>query len=111
VGLTVSLYYVCGRVRARMCCDLMRVCVCVIACVTGCVCMRAFVCVCVWPCVCVYLHHYAKVALPAEGSLPITTSGVSGTALTSPAKPKIKATAHTSVMRLGSSIVERTRVR
>ena len=92
-----------------MCCDLMRACVCDRVCDR--VRMYARVCVCVWPCVCVYLHQYAEVALPAEGSVPITTSGAGGTAFTSAAKPKSKATAHTRVMRLGSSIVERARVR
>jgi hypothetical protein len=56
------------------------------------------------------MHQYAEAALPAEGSVPITSSGAGGTALTSAAKPKSKATAHTSVMRLGFSIVERARV-
>ena len=73
--------------------------------------MRAAVCVCVAVRVCLLAHQYAEVALPAEGSVPIITSGVGGTAFTSAAKPKIKATAHTRVMRLGSSIVERARVR
>jgi hypothetical protein len=83
--------------------------VCVIACVPVCVCMRAFVCV--WPCVCAYMHHYVEVSLPAEGSVPITTSSAGGTTFTSAAKPKSKAAAHTSVMRFGFNIVERARVR
>ena len=87
----------------------MRACVCDRVCDR--VRMYACVFVCVWPCVCVYLHQYAEVALPAEGSVPTTTSGAGGNAFTSAAKPKIKATAHTRVMRLGSSIVERARVR
>jgi hypothetical protein len=78
------------------------VCVCVCVCdrVYDRVRMYARVCDRVWPCVC-----------PDEdGSVPITTSGAGETAFTSAAKPKSKATAHTSVMRLGSSIVERARV-
>jgi hypothetical protein len=44
-------------------------------------------------------------------SVPITTFGAGGTAFTSAAKPKNKATAHTSVTGLGFSIVDRARVR
>jgi hypothetical protein len=100
-----------------VCSDLVR------ACVTVCVCVRVRVCVCVcvcvcdsvrvsvWPCVCVYMHMYAEVALPAVGSIPITTCGAGGTAFPNVATPKSRATAHTSVIRLGFSIVERARVR
>ena len=97
----------CVRVYAVTLCE--RVCVCDRVCDR--VRMYACVCVCLSPCVCVYLHQYAEVALPPEGSVPITTSGAGGTAFTSAAKPRIKSTAHTSVMRLGSSIVVRARVR
>jgi hypothetical protein len=57
------------------------------------------------------MHNYGEVALPAEGSVPITTSCASGTAFTSAATPKSRATDYTSVIRLGSIIVERARVR
>jgi acyl-coenzyme A thioesterase PaaI-like protein len=57
------------------------------------------------------MHQYIEVALPEEGSVPNTTPSAGGTAFTSATKPKSKATGHTSVMRLGSSIVERARVR
>jgi hypothetical protein len=49
--------------------------------------------------------------LDAVDDDPYPRDGAGGTAFTSAAKPKIKATAHTSVMRLGSSILERARVR
>jgi hypothetical protein len=83
--------------------------------VTVCVCMRGCVYVSdsvrVYVTVCVYMYHYAEVALPGEGSVRINTSGAGGTAITSAAKPKSRATAPTRVMRLGYSIVERARVR
>jgi hypothetical protein len=68
-----------------------------------------FVRVCVT--VLVYMYQYTEVALPAEGSVPITTSDAGGTAFASAAKPKNRATAHASVMRLEFCIVERARVR
>jgi hypothetical protein len=57
------------------------------------------------------LHQYAEVALPAEGSVPITTFGAGGTTITNAAKPKSNVTGYTSVMRLGFNIVGRVRVR
>jgi hypothetical protein len=98
----------CVIVCARVLCDLVRACVCDRVC--NLVRMYAHACECMWSCVCVYLHQYAEVALPAEGSVPITTFGAGGTTFTRAAKPKSNTTAYTSVMRLGFNIVGRVRV-
>jgi hypothetical protein len=52
------------------------------------------------------MNQHAEAALPAEGSVLITTACAGGTAFTSAAKPKSRATADTSVMRLGFITVE-----
>jgi hypothetical protein len=106
--------YVRQRVRARVCCVLVRACVCVIACVTVCdrVRARARVCVYVCPCVCVDLRQYAEVALPAEGSVLITTFGrVEHHSRVPPSRKARPRPILSSMMCLGFNIGERARVR